>query len=172
MKKLICLLLLLFLLVGCGAVPENAPQTTAATSNTQNKDLLPEALLGKSPRELMALFGNDYREVVPEGDPPYFYFEGASPYQFCGSIEDEAIFYLKGQEAGSSILPGLTVGSTVEALEAWAENTDRIYTPADSWYETAGVEYGWAFITGSGYNYSLYIKDRVIFSFECWMETE
>ena len=173
MKKLICFVLILVFLAGCGQMPvETAPETTTNVTQGQEATLLPEDLLGKSPQELIALFGNDYKEVVPEGDPSYFYFEGACPYHFCGNIDDEKIYFLQCQESGSGILPGLQIGSTVEELEVWAEGSDREYTPADTWYETAGIQYGWAFIMGKGYNYSLYIKDNMIFSFECWMETE
>ena len=177
MKRLICILLIILLFSGCAQTPvETTPATTPATTvgATMDEDTtyLPETLLGKSPQQLFAIFGNNYKEEVPEGDPPYFYFEGISPYWFCGSVEDEMIHHIKGQEKGSAILPGLSVGSSLEELEAWAETSDRTYRPADAWYETAGVQYGWAFVMGEGYNYSLYIKDGIIFSFECWMETE
>lgn len=173
-KAIYFLLMFILLLAGCTQpvkTAETQPATTTAPEVSEVKEYLPKDLLGMTPAQLISLFGPDFREVTPEGDPPYFCFDGRSPYRFCGSKDDPQITYIQGHEPDSGILPGLRIGSTLADIEAWAkENTELTYTPADEWYDDINGQYGWVFLMGGGYHYSFYIKDNVILSFECWME--
>ncbi len=173
MKKLLCFLLtLLLFLTACSAqTPTATIENTINTEDVTTTGYLPLDLLGMTPAQLIELFGPNYREVVPEGDPPYFCFDEKSPYHFCGSIDDPQITYIQAKEDGSGVFPGLCIGDSLAALESWAsENQELTYTPADAWYEGTNGEYGWVFLIGNGYHYSFYIENNVIRSFECWLE--
>jgi len=110
--------------------------------------------------------------VVPEGDPPYFYYEDV-PYHFIGTVEDAVIRAVSSDVAGTEMLDIICVGDSLASLEAAAMALEGYeYFPADNWYDEGNGTYGWAVIQGTTHQYSCYIKDEVLTSFECRLMTE
>ena len=169
MKRIFLILaaLLLLTLVGCGKepVPPNHEDITPKVYTV-------EELTGMSAAEIIAIYGEDYTEVVPEGDPPYFYYEDA-PYHFIGTVEDAVIRAVSSNVAGTEMLDTICVGDSLASLEAAAMTIEGYaYFPADNWYDEGNGKYGWAVIQGETHQYSCYIKDEVLTSFECRLMTE
>ena len=169
MKRIFLILaaLLLLTLVGCGKepVPPNHEDITPKVYTV-------EELTGLSAAEIIAIYGEDYTEVVPEGDPPYFYYEDA-PYHFIGTPDDAVIRAVSSDVAGTEMLDVICVGDSLASLEEAAMTIeDYEYFPADNWYDEGNGKYGWAVIQGETHQYSCYIKDEVLASFECRLMTE
>ena len=168
--KRICLILaalLLLTLVGCGKepVPPNHEDITPKVYTV-------EELTGLSAAEIIAIYGEDYTVVVPEGDPPYFYYEDV-PYHFIGTVEDAVIQAISSDVAGTEMLDVIRVGDSLASLEAAAMTIEGYeYFPADNWYDEGNGKYGWAVIQGETHQYSCYIKDEVLTSFECRLIAE
>jgi len=169
MKRIWLLLaaLLTLLLVGCGKEP--APP---AHEDITPKVYTVEELAGLSAAEIIAIYGEDYTVVVPEGDPPYFYYEDV-PYHFIGKPDDAVIRAVSSDVAGTEMLDIICVGDSLASLEAAAMALEGYeYFPADNWYDEGNGTYGWAVIQGTTHQYSCYIKDEVLTSFECRLMTE
>ena len=169
MKRIFLILaaLLLLTLVGCGKepVPPNHEDITPKVYTV-------EELTGMSAAEIIAIYGEDYTEVVPEGDPPYFYYEDA-PYHFIGTPDDAVIRAVFSDVAGTEMLDVICVGDSLASLEEAAMTIEGYaYFPADNWYDEGNGKYGWAVIQGETHQYSCYIKDEVLTSFECRLMTE
>ena len=131
-----------------------------------------EELTGLSAAEIIAIYGEDYTEVVPEGDPPYFYYEDV-PYHFIGTVEDAVIRAVSSDVAGTEMLDIICVGDSLTSLEEAAMTIEGYgYIPADNWYDEGNGKYGWAVIQGETHQYSCYIKDEVLTSFECRLIAE
>ena len=163
--KRICLILaalLLLTLVGCGKEP-----VTPNHEDITPKVYTVEELTGMSAAEIIAIYGEDYTVVVPEGDPPYFYYEDA-PYHFIGTVEDAVIQAISSDVAGTEMLDTICVGDSLASLEEAAMTIEGYeYFPADNWYDEGNGKYGWAVVQGATHQYSCYIKDEVLTSFEC-----
>ena len=169
MKRIFLILaaLLTLLLVGCGKEP--APP---AHEDITPKVYTVEELTGLSTAEIIAIYGEDYTEVVPEGDPPYFYYEDV-PYRFIGTVEDAVIRAVSSDVAGTEMLDVIRVGDSLASLEEAAMTIEGYeYFPADNWYDEGNGKYGWAVIQGATHQYSCYIKDEVLTSFECRLIAE
>ena len=162
MKSICLILALLLLLVGCGKEP-----VTPNHEDITPKVYTVEELTGLSAAEIIAIYGEDYTVVVPEGDPPYFYYEDA-PYHFIGTVEDAVIQAISSDVAGTEMLDVICVGDSLASLEEAAMTIEGYeYFPADNWYDEGNGKYGWAVIQGETHQYSCYIKDEVLTSFEC-----
>ena len=162
MKRICLILALLLLLVGCGKEP-----VTPNHEDITPKVYTVEELTGLSAAEIIAIYGEDYTVVVPEGDPPYFYYEDA-PYHFIGTVEDAVIQAISSDVAGTEMLDVICVGDSLASLEEAAMTIEGYeYFPADNWYDEGNGKYGWAVIQGETHQYSCYIKDEVLTSFEC-----
>lgn len=163
--KRICLLvtaLLLLTQVGCGKEP-----VPPADEDITPKIYTVEELTGMSAAEIIAIYGEGYTEVVPEGDPPYFHYEDA-PYHFIGKADDEVIQVVSSNVVGTEMLATICVGDSLASLEAAAMALEGYeYVPVDTWYDEGNGQYGWAVIQGETHQYSCYIKDEVLTSFEC-----
>ena len=167
MKRICLILALLLLLTGCGKEP--APP---AHEDITPKVYTVEELTGLSAAEIIAIYGEDYTEVVPEGDPPYFYYKDA-PYHFIGKPDDAVICAVSSDVAGTEMLDTICVGDSLASLEAAAMTIEGYeYFPAEAWYDEGNGKYGWAVIQGETHQYSCYIKDEVLTSFECRLMTE
>ena len=169
MKRIFLILavLLTLLLVGCGKEP--APP---AHEDITPKVYTVEELAGLSAAEIVAIYGEDYIVVVPEGDPPYFYYEDM-PYHFIGTVEDAVIRAVSSDVTGTEMLDVIRVGDSLASLEEAAMTIEGYeYFPADNWYDEGNGKYGWAVIQGETHQYSCYIKDEVLTSFECRLMTE
>ena len=167
MKRICLILALLLLLTGCGKEP--APP---AYEDITPKVYTVEELTGMSAAEIIAIYGEDYTVVVPEGDPPYFYYEDA-PYHFIGTVEDAVIQAISSDVAGTEMLDVICVGDSLPSLEEAAMTIEGYeYFPADNWYDEGNGKYGWAVIQGETHQYSCYIKDEVLTSFECRLIAE
>lgn len=169
MKRIFLILaaLLLLTLVGCSKepVPPNHEDITPKVYTV-------EELAGLSAAEIIDIYGKDYTEVVPEGDPPYFYYEDA-PYHFIGKPDDAVIRAVSSDVAGAEMLDVICVGDSLASLEEAAMTIEGYaYIPADNWYDEGNGKYGWAVIQGETHQYSCYIKDEVLTSFECRLMTE
>lgn len=157
-------------LAGCGKEPA---LPTGDDTIVAPKVYTVEELLGKSASEIIAIYGTDYTEVVPEGDPPYFHYGDAVPYRFIGTAESEVIFSITSRAAGCEMLPGICVGDSLASLEAAAAAQESYeFFPVENWYDEGGGKYGWATFIGEKFHYSCYIKDDVLASFECWLRAE
>lgn len=165
--KRICLLvtaLLLLTQVGCGKEPV---PPVADEPDPVPKVYTAEELTGMSAAEIIAIYGEGYTEVVPEGDPPYFYYEDV-PYHFIGKPDDEVIQVISSNVVGTEMLATICVGDSLASLEAAATALEGYeYVPVDTWYDEGNGQYGWAVIQGETHQYSCYIKDEVLTSFEC-----
>lgn len=167
MKRICLILALLLLLTGCGKEP--APP---AHEDITPKVYTVEELTGLSAAEIIAIYGEDYTEVVPEGDPPYFYYKDA-PYHFIGKPDDAVICAVSSDVAGTEMLDTICVGDSLASLEAAAMTIEGYeYFPAEAWYDEGNGKYGWAVIQGETHQYSCYIKDEVLTSFECRLIAE
>ena len=167
MKRICLILALLLLLTGCGKEP--APP---AHEDITPKVYTVEELTGLSAAEIIAIYGEDYTEVVPEGDPPYFYYKD-TPYHFIGKPDDAVICAVSSDVAGTEMLDTICVGDSLASLEAAAMTIEGYeYFPAEAWYDEGNGKYGWAVIQGETHQYSCYIKDEVLTSFECRLIAE
>lgn len=167
MKRICLILALVLLLTGCGKEP--APP---AHEDITPKVYTVEELTGMSAAEITAIYGEDYTVVVPEGDPPYFYYEDA-PYHFIGTVEDAVIQAISSDVAGTEMLDIICVGDSLASLEEAAMTIEGYeYFPADNWYDEGNGKYGWAVIQGETHQYSCYVKDEVLTSFECRLIAE
>ena len=167
MKRICLILALVLLLTGCGKEP--APP---AHEDITPKVYTVEELTGLSAAEIIAIYGEDYTVVVPEGDPPYFYYEDV-PYHFIGMVEDAVIQTISSNVAGTEMLDIICVGDSLASLEAVAMTIEGYeYFPAEMWYDESNGTYGWAVIQGETHQYSCYIEDEVLTSFECRLIAE
>ena len=167
MKRICLILALLLLLTGCGKEP--APP---AHEDITPKVYTAEELAGLSAAEIVAIYGEDYTVVVPEGDPPYFYYEDV-PYHFIGEPDDAVIQAISSDVAGTEMLDVICVGDSLASLEEAAMTIEGYeYFPAEAWYDEGNGKYGWAVIQGATHQYSCYIKDEVLTSFECRLIAE
>lgn len=137
MKRICLILALLLLLVGCGKEP-----VTPNHEDITPKVYTVEELTGLSAAEIIAIYGEDYTVVVPEGDPPYFYYEDA-PYHFIGTVEDAVIQAISSDVAGTEMLDVICVGDSLASLEEAAMTIEGYeYFPADNWYDEGNGKYG------------------------------
>ena len=167
MKRICLILALVLLLTGCGKEP--APP---AHEDITPKVYTVEELTGTSAAEIIAIYGEDYTVVVPEGDPPYFYYEDV-PYHFIGKPDDAVIQAISSDVAGTEMLDVIRVGDSLASLEEAAMTIEGYeYFPADNWYDEGNGKYGWAVVQGATHQYSCYIKDEVLTSFECRLIAE
>ena len=169
--KRICLLmmsLLLLVLAGCGnePVPPNHEDITPKVYTV-------EELTGLSAAEIIDIYGTAYVEVIPEGDPPYFHYNDTVPYHFIGKADDAVIRAISSDVVGTEMIAAICVGDSLASLEAVATALEGyVYVPVDTWYDEGNGKYGWAVIQGETHQYSCYIKDEVLTSFECRLMTE
>lgn len=178
--KLISLLLLcLLLLTGCAhQLPTpDLPPAPPVQDDTQVEDTVPvpkvytpAELLRLSGAEIVAIYGEDYTTVTPEGDPPYFYYEnlGHAPYRFIGKPDDTRIQAVASDVVGSEMLGVICVGDSYADLEAEATALEsyEFRAPAN-WYDDGFGVYGWAHVMGQTEQYVCYIMNEVLVSYEC-----
>ena len=160
--KLLPLLLLCLLLAGCGAhgdTPDD-PITTPKVCTAAE-------LTGLSGEEIVAIYGEDYTAVTPEGDPPYFCYADV-PYHFIGKPEDARIRAVSSDVVGSEMLGVICVGDSYADLESEATALEgyEFRAPAD-WYNDGFGVYGWAHVMGEKEQYVCYIVNEVLVSYEC-----
>lgn len=161
----ICLLavLLTLMLTGCGQDIPPVDDTIVTP-----KVYTVEELVGMSAAEIIAIYGEGYEEVVPEGDPPYFHYGDAVPYRFIGKPTDAVISAVSSRVTGTEMLATICVGDSLASLDAAAMALEGYeYFPAVNWYDEGGGKYGWAQIMGEKCQYSCFIKNDVLVSFEC-----
>ncbi len=177
--KLISLLLLCLLLTGCAhqlPTPDLSP-APPVQDDTQVDDAVPvpkvytaAELLDLSGAEIIAIYGKDYTTVIPEGDPPYFYYEnlGHVPYRFIGKPEDTHIQAVASDAVGSEMLGVICVGDSYTDLETEATALEgyEFRAPAN-WYDDGFGVYGWAHVMGAREQYVCYIMNEVLVSYEC-----
>ena len=177
--KLLSLLLLCLLLTGCAhRLPTpDLPPAPPGQEDTHIDDAVPvpkvytaAELLRLSGAEIVAIYGEDYTTVTPEGDPPYFYYEnlGHVPYRFIGKPEDARIQAVASDVAGSEMLDVICVGDSYADLEADAMALEgyEFRAPAN-WYDDGFGAYGWAHVMGAHEQYVCYIMNEVLVSYEC-----
>ena len=166
MKKLILPLLLLCLLAaGCGT-QNDVPDDAVATPKVYKA----YELLGLTGTEIVAIYGEDYTAVTPEGDPPYFYYEqlGHVPYRFIGKPTDDIIQAVASDAEGSEMLDTICVGDSYDSLEAAATALEGYtFSAPATWYDDGFGTYGWAHVRGENEQYVCYILDGVLASYEC-----
>lgn len=170
MKRVILLLMALMMLVpaGCGQDVPPADDTVVAP-----KGYTVEELVGMSAAEIIAIYGEDYEEVVPEGDPPYFHYGDAVPYRFIGTVDDAVIYAISSDVAGTEMVGSICVGDSLASLDAAATALEGYeYFPTENWYDEGNGEYGWVQIQSDTHQYSCFIKDDVLVSFECRLRAE
>lgn len=167
----ICLLLaalLTLMLTACGQDMPPADDTIDTP-----KVYTVEELVGMSAAEIIEIYGEDYEEVVPEGDPPYFHYGDGVPYRFIGTAEDAVISAVSSRAAGTEMVATISVGDSLASLDAAAAAQEGYeFFPAENWYDEGNGQYGWAHIRGEKCQYSCFIKDNVLVSFECWLIEE
>ena len=152
--KLLPLLLLCLLLTGCGAQSSASDNITAAE------------LVGLSGEEIIAIYGTDYTNVTPEGDPPYFCYENV-PYRFIGKPEDTHIQAVSSDVVGTEVFSGVAVGNVFATLEEAAEKAGYAFSEPHQWYDDGFGVYGWAHVMGEKEQYVCYIMNEVLVSYEC-----
>lgn len=169
--KRICLMLpalLMLALVGCSKEP-----VPLIDGDITPKVYTAEELTGLSAAEIIAIYGEDYTVVVPEGDPPYFHYGDAVPYHFIGEVDDEIIQVVSSRVVGTEMLAGICVGDSFESLEATATTLEGYeYFPTENWYDESNGEYGWVQIMSDTHQYNCYIKNKALTSFECWLQID
>ena len=177
--KLLSLLLLCLLLTGCAhRLPTpDLPPAPPGQEDTHIDDAVPvpkvytaAELLRLSGAEIVAIYGEDYTPVTPEGDPPYFYYEnlGHVPYRFIGKPDDTRIQAVASDVMGSEMLGVICVGDSYADLEADATALEgyEFRAPAN-WYDDGFGAYGWAHVMGAHEQYVCYIMNEVLVSYEC-----
>ncbi|MBR5571723.1 MAG: hypothetical protein IKV99_03680 [Oscillospiraceae bacterium] len=177
--KLISLLLLCLLLTGCAhrQPTPDLPPAPPVQDDAPVEDTVPvpkvytaAELLRLSGEEIVAIYGEDYTVVTPEGDPPYFYYEtlGHVPYRFIGKPENAPIQAVASDVMGSEMLDVICVGDSYASLEAAATAMEgyEFRAPA-SWYDDGFGAYGWAHVMGEHEQYVCYIVNEVLVSYEC-----
>jgi hypothetical protein len=133
--------------------------------------MLAEDLLGKSAAEIIGMFGSNYTEVTPEGDPSYFCYASETPFAFIGSTSAEAINHIQSDIYGCPIIANVCIGNALADLEAVvAQDSRYTYTPADNWYDDLGYTYGWVKVATDSVSYSIYIIEGTIASFSCMLQ--
>ncbi len=163
MKRILFPLLLLCLLAaGCGAhgdTPDDAITTPKVYTAAE--------LIALSGEEIVAIYGEDYTIVTPEGDPPYFCYADV-PYRFIGTPEDARIQAVSSDVAGSEMLGVICVGDSYADLESEATALEgyEFRAPAD-WYDDGFGVYSWAHVMGEKAQYVCYIVNEVLVSYEC-----
>lgn len=130
--------------------------------------MLAEDLLGLSASEIIGMFGINYVEITPEGDPPYFFYEYGTPFCFVGTPTAESISHIQASTYGCPVIPGVYIGDTLEHLENVVAQSDTYtYTPAENWYDDLGYTYGWVQVASESVSYSVYIIGGIVSSFDC-----
>ena len=149
----------------------NQGAVTSPDNQEIEKTYLVEELLGKSAAEIIAIYGQSYIEITPEGDPPYFYYETGVPYRFVGNAQSTQIRSINANTNGCCIIPNAYIGDSLGSLEFVVLNSGKYtYYPEDNWYTDAEGEYGWVSFIGNGYRYTCYVVNKVVKSFECNIE--
>lgn len=178
-RKLLPLLLLCLLLTGCAhQLPTpDLPPAPPGQEDAEHSDSVPvpkvytaAELLRLSGAEIIAIYGEEYTTVIPEGDPPYFYYKdlGHVPYRFIGKPEDTRMQAVASDVVGSEMLDVICVGDSYADLEAEATALEgyEFRAPAN-WYDDGFGAYGWAHVMGEHEQYVCYIVNEVLVSYEC-----
>ena len=84
-------------------------------------------LIGKTMDDIAAIYGANYQQFVPEGDPSYYYYENNCPYHFICD-DTSKIYSINCGENGAMLMEGIQIGMSVENAQNALKNYNDFYS--------------------------------------------